>query len=226
MSGTKCGEPVLWDAEDQLDPSGSALLVIDLQNDFISPDGLLARKGLDVGPLRDIIPPVNRLVAVAREVDVLVIWVRVVHMLGDSASNYLALYMKSGRNGDWDESGLLAREGSWGAEWDPALVARLPNEVEILKRTYNAFFGTHLDQVLRAHGIRSLVLSGCNTNVCIQTTAAEAFFRGYYVLLAREACTTVDTEYQDVFTANHEKYFGLVPTVDAVERAWRRHRKT
>lgn len=228
MSGTtqarNFGEAVLWDVEDQLDPRCSALLVIDLQNDFVSPDGLLARRGVDVGHMCEIIPAVNRLVELARDAEVPVVWVRVVHLLSDSAPNYLALYMKNGRRGVWDEADLLACEGQWGAEWNSNVVARRSDEIEILKRTYSAFRGTHLDQVLRARGMRSLVLAGCNTNVCLQTTAVDGFFLGYYVLLASDACTSVDPECQDVYLANHRKYYGSTPTVKQVESAWRRRR--
>jgi ureidoacrylate peracid hydrolase len=208
--------------EDQLDPKASALLVIDLQNDFVSPQGALARKGVPVAHMGGIVPAVNRLVEVAREAEVPLIWVRVVHLFGDSTPNYLAIHMKSGRDGIWDEADLLACEGRWGAEWVAELIARRPGEVEILKRTYSAFHGTHLDQVLRVRGVRSLILTGCNTNVCLQTTAAEGFFRGYYVLIASDACTSVDREFQGIFLENHRKYYGLTPTVAAIEHAWKR----
>ena len=210
--------PILWSLAEQIAPSHTALLVIDLQNDFTASDGKLALRGIDTKATEIVIPTVNALIETARKRGVFVIWVRVVHSPDDALPNYLALRTDSDKVDD--PQSLITLEGSTGADWHPDLLTRRDDEPEILKRTYSAFFGTPLQQVLGVRGIRTLLVCGCNINVCIHTTVADAFFRGYYTVLAEDACSTIDSDFRESFLKNHRTYFGKTCSVAEVKRVW------
>ncbi|MBY6126551.1 cysteine hydrolase family protein [Roseovarius atlanticus] len=213
--------PALNRLEKQLNPQHSAVAVIDLQNDFVSAKGLLAReKGLDVEPIRPVINAANSLVSLARKSGVRVFWIRVVHTIADSPKNYLEKYLGHLPEDQWTDDKLLAREGSWGAEWDEEILPRLDSEPEILKRNYSGFYGTHFDHMLRAQGVRTLLFAGCNTNVCVQATASDAFYRGYYSIMVEDACASVTPEMNANFIENHKKWFGDTTDIAALRAYW------
>ncbi len=212
---------VLTQLDQQLDSTNCAVAIIDLQNDFLSPDGLIAqKKGVEVTSVHGCLPAVNALVTLARAKQVPVIWIRVVHTIEDSSPAYLAKYLGDIPQSQWSADKLPAQEGSWGAEWYEGVFARKEHEPEILKRTYSGFFGTHLDLLLRAQGIRTLLMAGCNTNVCVQATASDAFYNGYHSVIVQDACGSVTPEMHETALTNHQKWFGAVTTVPTLEALW------
>lgn len=214
------GPPIRWTLEEQVRQGAAAVLVIDMQVDFVADNGRLARRGLDMSAAQRIIPQVNALVRSARAAKVPVVWVRTSHRFADSPPPYLAIYAPGGRDGDWDEASLPVFEGSAGAEWHPDIEPRRDDEVEVVKRAYSAFYGTPLAQILAAHGIQTVILAGVNTNVCIHTTAADAFFLGLYPVLCSDACATADGAIHDAFMATHRRFYGLTPSVAELAAAW------
>jgi len=151
-----------------------ALLVIDVLNDFVKPGG-----SLRVERAERIVPKLKALVEWAREKGIPVIYACDAHRRGVDAE--LAL---------WGEHAI---DGTWGAQ----VVDELrPEEGDFLvkKRRYSAFFGTDLDILLHELGVRKLILTGLVTNVCVQHTAADAFFRGYELVVVRDCCEALSAE--------------------------------
>lgn len=214
------GPPICWTLEEQVRQSAAAVLVIDMQVDFVADNGRLASRGLDMSAAQGIIPQVNALVRSARAAQVPVIWVRTTHRFADSPPPYLAIYMPDGRNGQWNEAELPVFEGSAGAEWHPEIEIPRADEIEIVKHAYSAFYGTSLAQALSAQGIQTVILAGVNTNVCIHTTAADAFFLGLYPVLCSDACATADGVIHEAFMATHRRFYGLTPSVAELKTAW------
>lgn len=212
--------PTSFSLSQQLREQASALLVIDLQRDFTSQDGLLAKRGRDPILPREVIYRVNRLVDVARKAGRLVIWVQTTHSFQEALPNYLAVHLRDLPPSQWTESQLLVSAGRNGAQWHEHVKERLPAEPLITKNMYSAFRGTSLKQVLDAHGVRTLVLAGCNTNVCIHSTASDAFFDGYYVVLCEDACATSSTELHNAFIDTHRTFYGLTATIEEVDVIW------
>lgn len=205
---------------EQLNGQGSALLIIDMQNDFVSDAGLLARRGRDPAVVRKIIPAVNQLLDVARQAGKPVIWVQTEHSFHEALPNYLSVHLRDLPHEQWRHDELLVSEGSEGAEWHPEILPRRPEELVITKNMYSAFRGTRLSQVLGAQDIRTLVLAGCNTNVCIHSTATDAFFEGYYPVLCEDACATSSPEAHEVILSTHRTFYGLTATLQEVESHW------
>lgn len=212
--------PVALTLEDQLVHQKSALLVIDMQNDFVSDQGLLAQRGYDPILQRAVIDSINHLVGIARNARLPIVWVQTSHSFEEALPNYLSVHLRDLPRERWVHNELLVSESSEGAQWHADMTSRLPDEPVIIKNMYSAFRGTPLKQILDAHQVRSLVLAGVNTNVCIHSTATDAFFDGYYPVLCEDACATSTVEIHDAILRTHRTFYGLTATVSDIARLW------
>ncbi|MFB4311263.1 cysteine hydrolase family protein [Actinomadura sp. GTD37] len=156
----------------------TALLVIDMQNDYCHPDGVFAGAGLRVTGLDGLVRNVNTLAEAARSAGRPVIWVRM-EWAEDAEVGLLAE-----RSPFLRERGL--RRGTWGAELVAGL-DRAPGDHEIVKPRFDAFHRTGLDELLRDLGVRTLVFAGVRTDFCVESTVRAAFFRDLRAVVAREA---------------------------------------
>ena len=167
-----------------------ALLVIDMLEDFVRPGA-----PLEVPRTRDILPALRRRVSRARRGGELVVYVCDSHRKNDPE------FARMG----WPPHAVA---GTMGAavvrEISPA-----PGDVVVEKRTYSGFHRTHLASVLRRHGVRSLSLSGCVTNICILYTAADAAMRGYDVAVEESVVAGLDDESHRFALDQMEKVLGV-----------------
>ena len=206
---------LLTSLEAVLAPSRCALLVVDLQNDFIHPRGWSARHHPDAPSLRHVLPPINRLVAAARAAGVPVAYVLMAHGASVDAPNYRARYASRGMTSD-----VLCAQGTWGAALDEELAAPRPGDLTIVRHSYDAFAGTPLDAELRARGVETVVGTGVVTNLCVQTTIQHAFALGYYVVVAEDGTAATDPTVQAVTLENFRRFFGPVAPSDTIARHW------
>lgn len=194
----------------------AAVLVIDLQNDFCHPDGVMADRGFDVTGLPEIAQRVNRFVASARVHRVPVVWVRTTHDELTNSQVWLARYGTTMKAADPPPTNC--RPGTWGAEfWE---VEPEHGEPVVLKHRYSAFAGTSLDWVLRALERRSLLIAGVATDACVESTLRDAFFHDYHVNLVADCCASYSAERHDASVSSVRRLFGLVPTSDDVIAQW------
>lgn len=170
------------------DPARTALIVIDMQRDFIEDGGFGASLGNDVTLLQAIVPTVARLIDTARAAGITVIHTRECHRadLSDCPPAKLTRGKPSVRIGDPGPMGRILVAGEPGAGIVDALLP-LPGEVVIDKPGKGAFYATPLADVLREAGIETLLFAGVTTEVCVQTTMREANDRGYECLLVEDA---------------------------------------
>lgn len=170
------------------DPACTALLVIDMQRDFIEPGGFGESLGNDVGRLAAIVPAVAALIAGFRRHGLRVIHTRECHRpdLSDCPPAKRNRGRPSLRIGDAGPMGRVLVAGEPGAEIIPEL-APAPGETVIDKPGKGAFHATGLEAMLDAAGVRSLVFAGVTTEVCVQTSMREANDRGFECLLAEDA---------------------------------------
>jgi len=159
-----------------LQPEQTALLVIDLQNDFCSPEGYLAkRRGYKVSFVNDLLPNIRRLLELARAQNMSVVWVR---------SHYDFKYINEVFQDKRGEEGCCV-EGTWGADFYEERPA--DGEIIVDKHTFSGFYKTQLDETLRQHGVKNLIVCGVATNVCVDSTLRDGFFRGYRIVLVNDA---------------------------------------
>lgn len=179
------------------DPATTALIVIDMQRDFIEEGGFGASLGNDVRPLQAIVPTTARLIAVARKAGLPVIHTRECHKpdLSDCPPAKRERSNPGLRIGDTGPMGRILIAGEPGAEIVPDL-APVTGEKVIDKPGKGAFYATDLGDHLASLGTRTLILAGVTTEVCVQTTMREANDRGFECLLAEDATESYFPEFK------------------------------
>jgi len=182
-----------------LDPARTAVLMIDMQRDFIEPGGFGASLGNDVALLRAAIQPCQALLVGARAAGMLVIHTREGHRpdLSDAPTAKIERGPQGMRIGDSGPMGRILIRGEPGhgliAELQP-----LANEPVIDKPGKGAFYATELGAILQHRGIEALIVCGVTTEVCVHTTVREANDRGYRCLVPGDACASYFPEFHDV----------------------------
>lgn len=199
-----------------IDPQRCALLVIDVQADFASASGAMARMGADLSGVERALDNVEALIAAARRAGVRTAFVRV---LTSPQTDSAALKNLTARRGLALETLNLCREGTAGADY--YRVAPLPGEIEVTKRLFNAFRGADLDQRLRERDVDTLVMVGLTTNCCIDATARDAFHLDYNVFVVSDATAAYDeTVQRQALTALEQNCATIVDTAEVL-RSWR-----
>ncbi|HZQ01215.1 MAG TPA: cysteine hydrolase [Reyranella sp.] len=205
------------------DPDHTALIVIDMQRDFIEPGGLGATLGNDVAPLKRIVPMVARLIEAFRSARLRIIHTRECHA-PDLSDLPKAKYLRgkpSMRIGDPGPMGRILIAGEPGADIVPELAAG-PGEIVLDKPGKGAFYATPLSDILESGAITHLVLAGVTTEVCVQTTMREANDRGFDCLLAEDATESYFPEFKkatlDMIRAQGA-IVGWTATVDEIAAA-------
>jgi nicotinamidase-related amidase len=205
------------------DRSRAALVVIDMQRDFLEPDGFGAALGNDVRPLQAIVPAVKCLLDAFRRAGLPVIHTRECHRtdLSDCPPAKRLRGAPKLRIGDPGPMGRILVAGEPGSAIVPEL-APLPGEIAIDKPGKGAFYATELQRLLDERGIAQLVFAGVTTEVCVQTTMREANDRGYECLLAEDATESYFPTFKRAaieMIAAQGGIVGWVSTVDAIAAA-------
>jgi nicotinamidase-related amidase len=162
--------------EVRVDPARTALIVVDMQNDFVKDGGSLV-----VPDAEDTLPAIRRLLDLARESGMRVVFTQDTHAEGDP---------------EWEIWPEHVREESWGWRIVDELAPR-EDELVIPKVRYDAFYGTHLDHYLRLWGVDTLIVCGTVASICVHYTAASAALRWYDVVVPKDttsALTPFDLE--------------------------------
>ena len=207
--------PFDYPFDGNLDPARTAILAIDLQIDFLSPDGYLAAKGYDPAPLRAILPNVAAILDAGRAAGCLIVHTRQGYR-ADLAD--MSVYERWRRRRAGLEGTQILLRGSPGFEIVPEIMVD-GADVIIDKTANGAFTYTDLDHVLRWRGITHLILTGCTTDVCVHTTLREANDRNYQCLLVEDACASGDLYAHQAavhMVTVEDGIFGAVASTDAV----------
>ena len=180
------------------EPTTTALLVIDMQRDFVEPGGFGETLGNDVSRLRGVIAPLQRTLAATRAAGVMVIHTREGHLpdLSDCPPAKLERGRPSMRIGDLGPGGRILIHGEHGHGIIDEL-APVDGELVIDKPGKGAFYSTELAAMLSAASITSLVVTGVTTEVCVHTTVREANDRGYECLVLSDCVGSYFPEFQD-----------------------------
>ncbi|MEU8203017.1 isochorismatase family cysteine hydrolase [Streptosporangium sp. NPDC049046] len=193
-------DPLLVEAEPYaygFDPRHTALLLIDMQRDFVEPGGFGETLGNDVSMLRRVIPPLQEVLAATRAAGMTVIHTREGHLpdLSDCPPAKLNRGTPSLRIGDPGPKGRILIRGEYGHDIIDEL-APVEGELVVDKPGKGSFHSTDLDRTLRAADIRSLIVTGVTTEVCVHTTVREANDRGYECLVLSDCVGSYFAEFQ------------------------------
>ena len=193
-------------------PTGRiALIVIDMQRDFVEAGGFGSVLGNDVRPLARIVPTVRRLIDGFRAARLPIIHTREGHKpdLSDCPPSKRARGGGKLTIGDEGPMGRILVDGEPGNDLVPELAA-LPGEAVIVKPGKGAFYATHLDDILKRDGVGHLVFAGVTTEVCVQTTMREANDRGYDCLLVEDATESYFPQFKQATLAMVTAQDGIV----------------
>ena len=193
--GTIVAEPEPID----LDWATTALVIIDMQRDFMEPGGFGETLGNDVSQLARAVKPIGALLAAARDTGMLVVHTREGHLpdLSDSPPAKVERGAPSLRIGDPGPMGRILVRGEAGHDIIPELYP-LDSEIVIDKPGKGAFYATELGDVLENYGIENLLVCGVTTEVCVNTTVREANDRGYRCVVIADGCASYFAEFHEM----------------------------
>ena len=179
-----------------VDPASTAVIVIDMQRDFLEPGGFGESLGNDVSRLAAAVPPCDAVLGVARRAGMLVIHTREGHRpdLSDCPTAKWERGPPGLRIGDAGPMGRILIRGEPGHDIVPEL-APLPGEMVLDKPGKGAFCQTELELILRNRGITTLLVAGVTTEVCVNTTVREANDRGFRCIVIGDACASYFPEF-------------------------------
>ncbi len=200
-----------------IDLTRTAVLVIDMQNAFGSPGGMFDRAGVDISVIRKVTEPIAAVLTAARRASVPVVFVKMEHEpdLSDAGPEdsphrikhrFFSIGEKT-RAPDGTDSRILIRD-----TWDTQIVRELTpaeGDTVISKHRYSSFYQTNLDELLKARGVKYLVVTGCTTSVCVESTVRDAMFRDYSCVVLAD-CTAEPLGHHDASLRLVEKLFAWV----------------
>ena len=188
------GRVITLDARSEpvrFDTAKTAVLVIDMQNDFGAKGGMLDRDGVDISGIRKAVGPTARALAAARRAGIRVVYLKMgfhpdLSDLGAPDSVNRVRHLKSGvgqtvRTPDGREGRVLIRD-TWNTDILDELKPESGDEV-VYKTRFSGFYATDLDARLKKMGARHLIITGCTTSVCVDSTVRDAMFRDYLCVL-------------------------------------------
>lgn len=210
----------------RLDLAKTAILAIDMQNDFCHPDGWLAHIGVDVTPARSPIEPLKTLLPKLRAANIPVIWINwgnrpdLMNISASSRHVYNPTGVGVGLGDPLPKNGAkVLMAGSWAA----AVVDELdqkPEDICVDKYRMSGFWDTPLDSILRNLGKTTLLFAGVNADQCVMATLQDANFLGYDCILVKDCTATTSPEYCWLATLyNVKQCFGFVADLQAILEA-------
>lgn len=204
--------------ESKIFPRGCALVIIDVQNDYCHENGALSKFGRKASDIRRMVPRLKEIVEKARQTQVPVVHVRMANNEHTKSDAYLE--HRSRRSGGDRQ---VCQEGTWGADFYE--IKPQPGEPVVTKHRYSAFVNTNFETILRARGIKTVILAGVTTDVCVESTARDAFMRDYHVLFLSDCTGVDDPAVQQATLERIDRYFGHVVSSEEVLQAWDRWQK-
>lgn len=193
------GKQVCTELAELVAPARTALLLVDMQRDFVEPDGLFGSLGIDLAMYDRTRPRLAALLGAARRHGVLVVHVQNTALpgrLSDSPAQLrFNLRMHAGARGGAPPLRYTV-PGTRGHEFVGEL-APAPGELVVSKYRSSAFWGTNLELLLRSNGIQTVVVGGCTTEGCVESTARDAMFADHYVVIADDCVGSDDKRQHD-----------------------------
>jgi ureidoacrylate peracid hydrolase len=193
-----------------IDPSRTAIIVVDMENDFAAKGGMFDRAGVDISGAQKAIPYIAKVLAAARKTGLKIIYLKMGYRpdlsdLGTTDSVNRTRHLKLGvgqkvQAPDGRESHVLIRD-----TWDTDIVPELkpqPNDIVIYKTRFSGFYQTDLDATLKKFGIKYLIVTGVTTSICVESTVRDAMFRDYLCVLLQDCMS--EPIGHDLPRTNHE----------------------
>ena len=215
------GKQVFTELSEIIDPAHTALLIVDMQRDFCCSGGSFDRLGVDLSMYPPVTERISELLEAARQSGVMPVFIQMT-VLANRASESPAqirfnLRLHDGHHGQ-AEPLTYTIDGSEGQRFVPQLEPR-DGELVVKKYRSSAFWGTNLGLLLRSNGIKSVVVTGCTTEGCVESTARDAMFSDNYVVIATDAVGSDDRTQHDASMYLMAHRFDLAGSED-IRKHW------
>jgi ureidoacrylate peracid hydrolase len=184
---------------EKIDPASTALVIIDMQRDYCCEGGIFDKMGFDIKAASLLAPRLSDFAGKVRPLLRHIIFVRMEH---NPHMRSPALEEQYGRTGV-----KVIREAAYSELY---VVKPGQGDIVVPKYRYSAFVSTYFDQCLRSNGIRTLVLSGVATNVCIESTARDGFMKDYHIVVPEDMTEGTSAEAKKWSLFNIDTFFGEV----------------
>lgn len=180
--------------DDVFDPARSALVLVDLQNDFCAPGGRAALRGRDLSGVEIIVPRIRRIIEAARETGCLVFYIQNTTFADGRLSNDSD---RARRVAEWGNSDpFITKAGTWGHDIIDDLRPQFGDFI-VQKYRHSAFLGTNFEMILGAQSRRSLFVAGVATHACVEATVRDALVRDYDVFLLEDCVAALEKPLHD-----------------------------
>jgi ureidoacrylate peracid hydrolase len=194
----------------ELYPSRTALLIIDMINDCIHPEGVYGKQGISNPKVKEIVPPIVKLMGVCKPLGIPVIGiVTITHRNADGTPVDLGLAARRS---------FLRHEGFQQGTWGTKMIDEIPQaDFNIEKMRLNAFFNTGLDALLRGLGTNTLLITGVQTNYCVESTARAAWDLDYQFVVLEDCVTCFDPRLHQASLETLANLGGVASSDDVIE---------
>jgi ureidoacrylate peracid hydrolase len=210
---------VLETLEERVAPRHTALLVVDMQNDYCAPEGASDRNGRDLTAIRAAIPTICALIESARAAGISIVFTK--YTLGPNGAGLSGPeILRRGRNFAGMQSTI---KGTWGHGLIAEMLVRPEDDLIVEKRRLSSFIGTDLDLILRARGIKTVAIAGVVTQGCVECTVRDAAGYDYYVAVAADCVASTDPRAHDTSLHCMEtvlRYPDAITTSDRLRTIW------
>jgi len=214
------GKQVFSELAELVDPAHAALIVVDMQRDFCIPGGAFDRIGIDISMYPPMVTRLARLIEGARAAGVLVIYLQMTTLPGRAIESpaqirfnrRLHIGSNSGEPLRYTEDGTIGQQMI-------DEVAPAPRDLVVKKYRSSGFWGTNLDMLLRSNGIASVIVTGCTTEGCVESTARDALFNDYYVVVPSDCVASDDRAQHDASMLLMRHRFDIA-TSDEILGTW------
>ena len=206
-------DSVFTDLTQKVSIAHTAVVVIDMQNDFCAEGGLLSRRGIDTTATSSMIPRLQQFLKMAREKQVKTIFIQMVTSEDDLSPPIMERLTRIGI-----ENRACAK-GSWGAEFIPEIQPKAGEEV-VTKTRYSAFINTNFDKQLRDMDVKTLIITGVATNICVESTSRDGYMLDYYIVVPEDMVACSDEKLQQISMWNLGHYFATITTSKEILQAW------
>jgi nicotinamidase-related amidase len=215
------GKTVLTELHELVDPARAAVVVVDMQRDFVEPDGLFGSLGIDLDMYAQMRPRLAALLGAARRAGVRVLHLRNTSLPDGGSDSPAQIRFNLRMHESARDGGPPLRytvPGTRGYEFVED-VGPEPGEVVVQKFRSSGFWGTNLDLLLRSNGIETVIMGGCTTEGCVDSTARDAMFANYYVVIPTDCVASDDKAQHEAALLLMQHRFDVV-TSDRITAVW------
>jgi nicotinamidase-related amidase len=215
------GKQVYTELSELVAPAHTALLLVDMQHDFVDQDGAFGELGVDLTMYREQRPRLARLLENARLASVLVIHVQNTTLPDRMSDSPAQIRFNLRMHATQRDDGIPLRYSVPGTPGHDIVQELTPRAGELVVRKYRSsgFWGTNLELLLRSNGMQTVVVGGCTTEGCVESTARDAMFNDLYVVIATDCVASDDREQHEASLLLMRHRFDMA-TAAEIEAVW------